>query len=86
MTASYKLSIRKSAERELRKIPKRDLGPLVEKIHRLSANPRPQGCQKLSSADAYRIRHGDWRVVYAVDDESHEVTIDKIGNRREIYR
>ena len=60
--------------------------PLVEKIRRLAANPRPQGCQKLSGADAYRIRQGDWRVVYAVDDESREVTIDKIGNRREIYR
>ncbi len=86
MTASYSLVVKRSAERELRAVPKRDLGRLVARIQRLAEDPRPPGSEKLSGHDRYRLRQGDYRVVYAVDDERRIVEVVKIGHRREVYR
>jgi mRNA interferase RelE/StbE len=53
----------------------------------LSAEPRPPGCEKLSGhADRYRVRQGDYRIVYAVDDIAQVVLVVKVGHRREVYR
>ena len=86
MTDSYDLVVKKSAERELRALPKPDLRRVTERIRALSHNPRPPGCEKLSGHDQYRIRQGDYRIVYAIDDAAHIVTLVKIGHRREVYR
>ncbi len=86
MTDLYKVFLKKSAEKELRAIPKGDLIKIVNKIKNLSAEPRPGGHTKLSGEDRYRIRQGDWRVVYSIDDEARTVAIVKIGHRREVYR
>jgi mRNA interferase RelE/StbE len=86
VTASYSLVVKRSAERELRAVPKRDLGRLVARIQRLAEDPRPLGSEKLSGHDRYRLRQGDYRVVYAVDDERRIVEVVKIGHRREVYR
>ena len=83
---SYKLLIRRSAEKELRDIPKPDLGRIIQRIQALSARPKPHGCEKLSGEEKYRIRQGDWRIVYEVDDAARVVEIFKIGHRREVYR
>ncbi len=84
---SYKVSFRKSAEKELRKIHAPDLRRLVDKIGALSNNPRPPGIQLLKGEDRYyRIRQGDYRVVYEVDDSERGVIVIKVGHRREIYR
>jgi mRNA interferase RelE/StbE len=56
------------------------------KIGRLATDPRPPGSSKMSGSDHYRIRQGDWRVVYAVDEKAKRVDILKIGHRREVYR
>jgi mRNA interferase RelE/StbE len=58
----------------------------VTRIRKLAEDPRPPGSEKLSGQDRYRIRQGDHRVVYAVDDERRAVEIVKIGHRREVYR
>jgi mRNA interferase RelE/StbE len=84
--ASYSLRIKKSAERELRALPKADLSRLVQRLQGLASNPRPHGCEKLSGEDKYRIRQGDWRAVYSIDDAAHIVDIVKIGHRRDVYR
>lgn len=84
--ASYSLRIKKSAEKELRSVPKTDLARLVHRIQALAANPRPHGCEKLSGEDRYRVRQGDWRAVYSIDDASRIVEIVKVGHRREVYR
>ncbi len=85
--ASYKISFRHSAEKELRKIPKPDLRRLVERIGALSNNPRPSGAQMLKGENRYyRIRQGDYRVVYEVDDPAQQVIVIKVGHRREVYR
>ncbi|MBI4057085.1 MAG: type II toxin-antitoxin system RelE/ParE family toxin [Elusimicrobia bacterium] len=83
---SYNLRIKKSAEKELRSIPKPDLIRVTHKIQALAKNPRPLGCQKLSTEEKYRIRQGDWRVVYLINDQEKLIEIFKISHRREIYR
>ena len=82
MTGSYSLLLKKSAERDLRKIPKADL----QRIKELAAAPRPSGSEKLAGQDSYRIRQGDYRIVYTVDDDHRLIDIIKIGHRREVYR
>ena len=84
--ASYSISISRSAEKELRKVPHPYLKKIIEKIKTLSANPRPEGIQMLKGEDRYfRLRQGDWRLVYEVNDAEKKVTITKIGHRREVY-
>jgi mRNA interferase RelE/StbE len=55
-------------------------------IDALADDPRPSGCAKLAGRDDYRIRVGDYRVVYAVDDDKRVVLIARIAHRREVYR
>lgn len=59
---------------------------IAVRISGLAENPRPTGCQKLSGQDGYRIRIGDYRVVYTIDDKTSVVTVIAVGHRREIYR
>lgn len=86
MTDSYSLVVKKSAERELRSLPKADLRRVTDRILDLAQDPRPPGHEKLSGQEHYRIRQGDYRVVYAIDDDHRVITIVKIGHRREVYR
>jgi len=83
---SYKVVIKKSAWDELSRIRIKDCARIVERIRSLAADPRPPNCQKLSARGGLRIRQGDYRIVYTVDDENGIVEIKKIGHRREIYR
>ena len=84
--AKYKITIKKSAAKELEDIPKKDLRKIVKRIQTLAQNPRPQESQKLSGQGRFRIRQGDYRIVYSVNDKDLIVDIVKIGHRREIYR
>ena len=84
--AKYRITIKKSAAKELEDIPKKDLRKIVKRIQSLVENPRPTGSQKLSGQEQYRIRQGDYRIVYSIDDKDPTVDIVKIGHRREIYR
>ena len=86
MTGSYSLVIKKSAERELRTIPKLDLRRVTERLRGLAQDPRPTGSEKLSGHDRYRVRQGDYRIVYSVDEETRTVQVVKVGHRREVYR
>ncbi len=84
--AGYRLLIKPSAAKELEAVAQKDRRRIVAPIETLSATPRPTSCEKLSGADKYRIRQGDYRVVYQIDDATREVTVFKIGHRREVYR
>ena len=84
--AKYEISVKKSAVKELEDIPKKELRKIIKKIQALSSEPRPQGSQKLSHKEQYRIRQGDYRVIYSIDDDNLAVHIIKVGHRREIYR
>jgi mRNA interferase RelE/StbE len=86
--AGYRLVIKTSAVKELEKIePKTLRRRLVAVIQALAADPRPLGCEKLAGAvAAYRVRQGDYRTVYTIDDKARVVLVVKVGHRREVYR
>ncbi|MCJ7728524.1 MAG: type II toxin-antitoxin system RelE/ParE family toxin [Sedimentisphaerales bacterium] len=84
--ASYKLTIKKSAEKELKDIHQKDIRRIIRRIQSLGSAPRPSGSEKLSAHLYYRIRQGDYRIIYSIDDTNRIVDILKIGHRREIYR
>ena len=86
--AGYRLVIKTSAVKELERIePKTLRRRMVAAIQTLAAEPRPRGCEKLAgAAAAYRVRQGDYRVVYPVDEETRVVLVVKVGHRREVYR
>ena len=83
---SYKIEIKKSAAKELSRLPKKELIKVVEKIKLLSDEPRPSGCKKLSGDEKYRIRIGSYRVLYSIEDEILIVYVVKIGHRKEVYK
>jgi len=82
----YKIYIKPSAEKELKKVPKRVLQKIVGRIIRLSKNPRPFGCEKLSDEEKYRIRQGNYRIVYLIEDEKLFIIVVKVGHRRDVYK
>ena len=84
--ASYNVLITKSAAKELQDVPMRDRQRIVEKIWTLADNPRPTGCEKLSGEDKYRLRQGNYRILYEIVDDELIVSVVRIGNRRDVYR
>ena len=84
--ANYRLRIKPSAVKELEAIQLKDRRRLVARIRRLAKEPRPDGCEKLSGQDKYRVRQGHYRVLYSVDDSEPSITVVKIGHRRDVYR
>jgi mRNA interferase RelE/StbE len=85
---SYSLYIKPSAGKELEAVgSKPDRLRIIGRIRGLADDPRPRGSEKLAGYDdRYRIRQGNYRVVYAIDDEAGRVTIYKVGHRKDIYR
>ncbi len=83
---NYALFILRRAQKELAGLPKRDTSRIQETIFDLSHNPRPKGCSKLAGREGWRIRVGDYRVLYDIDDAAHNVTVVHIGHRRNVYR
>lgn len=84
--ASYKLLIKPSAAKELEAISTKDRRKVITKIEALAGEPRPHGCEKLSGQEHYRVRQGDYRVVYEIDDAAQTVLVVKVGQRRDVYR
>ncbi len=84
--AEYKILLKRTAVKELEKVPQIDLQRIFKRIETLKENPRPQGCEKLSARERYRIRPGNYRIVYAVRDVDGCVHVFKIGQRRDVYQ
>ncbi|HCW50609.1 MAG TPA: type II toxin-antitoxin system mRNA interferase toxin, RelE/StbE family [Clostridiales bacterium] len=84
--ASYSVRVKSSAIKELESLPPKDLARVAMRIEGLATDPRPPGCEKLSGQERYRLRQGDYRILYEVDDPRLVVTIVKVGHRREVYR
>ena len=83
----YKVFIKPSAVKEIEAIPrKKDRQFIVRKIKNLAIDPRPHGCQKLSGHDRYRLRHGQYRIIYSIEDKELVVYVVKVGHRKDIYR
>jgi mRNA interferase RelE/StbE len=85
-TRLYKVSLRSRANREIRKLDRQILARISESIDGLAADPRPAGCRKVKAKEGlWRIRVGDWRIGYEIDDGAREVTIITVGHRSEFY-
>ncbi len=86
--AEYKILLKSSAAKEIQAVgSKEDRRRIVEKIAGLAVNPRSQKTEKLAGYDdRYRIRQGQYRIVYFIDDSRREVTIFKVGHRKDFYR
>ena len=83
---SYRIEVRPAARKALRSLPR----PVVERIDvailALADTPRPSGCVKLTNQEAWRIRVGDYRIIYEIHDAALVVTVIEVGHRRAIYR
>ena len=84
--AKYKVQVKKSAEKELREIPKKELLKILEKIKSLSDDPHPTGSIKLTNLEKYRLRVGNYRILYKIEENILTVFIVKVGHRKNIYR
>ncbi len=84
--ASYSILLTRSAAKELERAPDKDRQRIVTRIGTLANNPRPKGVEKLSGDDKYRIRQGDYRILYVIAGAELIVTVVRIANGREVYR
>jgi mRNA interferase RelE/StbE len=82
----YTLLLGRTAETELDRLPDLIQARLSKRILSLGNDPRPQGCKKLSGRPEYRVRVGDYRIVYSIDDGERTVRVIAVGHRGEIYR
>ena len=82
----YSVEVKPSARKELEALPDNVLARIIRRIDSLGQTPRPAGCKKLKgSKDQWRVRVGDWRVVYIIDDAAKLVSITRVAHRREVY-
>ena len=84
--ANYKIVIKQSVAKDLRPIPNKDVKRILQRIEQLARDPRPPGSEKLSGEEKYRVRQGNYRILYRIEDEILTVFIVKIGHRRDVYQ
>ena len=82
--AEYKIFFKRSVLKDLDPIPKKDLQSIIKRIESLKENPRPPGCEKLSGQERYRIRQGNYRIVYSIQDDQLTIWVVKVAHRREV--
>ena len=84
---AYSIQIKKSAEKEIADLPKRDQRRVISAIEKLAGDPRPSGVRKLKHPDdIYRLRVGNYRIVYQIADKKLIVLVVKVGDRKDVYR
>ena len=84
--SSHTILIKRSAEKEMDRLPEKVFERVAKTILALESNPRPRGCAKLRGVEEYRLRVGSYRILYTVDDENCRIEIMAVGHRREVYR
>lgn len=83
---SYRVALTSSAEKELQGLPKKIIARIIPRLERLESVPRPPGYKKLKGGDnEWRIRVGDYRIVYVIDDTVRTVDVTRIAHRRDVY-
>ena len=84
--SNYSVEVKPSARKELEALPDKVLARALKKIESLRDAPRPAGCKKLKAyKDQWRVRVGDWRILYIIDDPAKLISITRIAHRREVY-
>jgi mRNA interferase RelE/StbE len=84
--ASYKIVFKRSVAKDIRRIPDKDVQRILKRIEALIEEPRPPGAEKLTGDEIYRVRQGNYRILYTIEDELITVTIVKVAHRRDVYR
>jgi len=84
--AEYKVSFKKSVQKDFNAIPKKDLKKILDRIELLAEDPGPIGCEKLTGQQRYRLRQGRYRILYSIQDDELTVWVVKVGHRKDIYR
>jgi mRNA interferase RelE/StbE len=83
---NYSVEVKPHARKELEALPDSVLARVVKKVESLGHAPRPTRCKKLRGyKDQWRVRVGDWRVVYIIDDTAKLISVTRIAHRREVY-
>ena len=83
----YEVYLERAAERDLRHLSSEEFHRVIPRIRALSENPRPSGCRKITgSKNDWRIRIGDYRVIYEIDENAKIVRVMRVRHRREVYR
>lgn len=86
-TPRYTLQFKRAPEKLLNRLPRELVQRLTKAIDNLAINPRPRGVEKMEGYDyLYRIRVGDWRIIYAIEDDQLIVLVIEIGHRSDVYR
>jgi mRNA interferase RelE/StbE len=83
---NYRVILSRSARKQMERISGEIENRILNKLSELEMNPRPSGCKKLKNRDAWRIRVGDYRVIYEIHDKVLQVIVVTVGHRREVYR
>ena len=84
--SSYRVALTATAEKELHGLPAKAVARIMPRLEHLVSAPRPPGCKKLKGGDdEWRIRVGDYRIVYVIDDTARTVDVTHIAHRREVY-
>jgi mRNA interferase RelE/StbE len=83
---SYSITIKKSAEKDLNKLPKKDRDKAVRIILGLAKKPRPKGCAKLKFKECWRVRFGDYRIIFEINDSARKIAVIGVKHRRDVYR
>jgi mRNA interferase RelE/StbE len=84
--ANSSLGIKRSALKELTRLPRKDRGRVVSQIRALAAEPRPIGAERLSGRERYRVRQGNHRILYEIEDAVLRIMVVRIGHRRDVHR
>ena len=84
---AYRVDVAQAAARQIRKLPRTVQTKIVQKIDLLERNPRPFGVEKLGGGESlYRVRVGDYRIIYTIEDRILRVLVVKVADRKDVYR
>lgn len=83
---NYRIVIKKSAAKEIERLDREDRIRIVERIRKMAFDPRPVGSKKLSGQEKYRVRQGNYRILYKIADNELIVTVVQVGHRKDIYK
>lgn len=84
--ASFKVTVKQSVAKDLRRIPKTEVARILKRIQTLAVEPRSPGAEKLSGQEKYRLRQDVYRIIYEIKDEELVVVVVKVGHRRNVYK
>jgi len=82
----YRVDLRRRVLRQLESLPEKDWRSLLKTLEKLEEDPRPTGVEKIKGTELWRIRQGDCRAIYHIDDLEKSVTVVRIGHRKDVYR